>query len=62
MNQRSPDGKIIDPILQGWAGPATPPVASYAPGRWGPAEADRFLASVGRAWLDTSGGHTVVAS
>jgi glucose-6-phosphate 1-dehydrogenase len=54
--------KVIDPILQGWAGPAAPPVARYEPGSWGPAEADRLLAADGRAWLDTGGGHAVMAT
>jgi glucose-6-phosphate 1-dehydrogenase len=42
--------KLIDPILEGWAGPSAPPLASYAPGTWGPAEADRLIGSEGRTW------------
>ncbi len=42
---------LIDPILAGWQQPDAPPLAAYEPGSWGPAEADRFLARDGRAWL-----------
>ena len=42
---------IIDPILATWAGPDAPPLATYAPGTWGPAEADELLAREGRAWV-----------
>ena len=48
--------KFIDPILKGWASPATPP-AEYEPGRWGPAEADELLTRDGRAWLRGCGQH-----
>ncbi|MDX9954219.1 MAG: glucose-6-phosphate dehydrogenase [Anaerolineae bacterium] len=42
---------IIDPILATWAGPEAPPLASYSPGSWGPAEANDLLAREGRAWV-----------
>jgi glucose-6-phosphate 1-dehydrogenase len=42
--------QLIDPILEGWSGAAAPPLASYAPGSWGPAEADHLIAGQGRSW------------
>jgi len=42
---------LIDPILAEWERPDAPPLASYKPGSWGPAEADDFLAQDGRAWM-----------
>ncbi len=36
--------KLIDPVLEGWALPEAPPLATYARGSWGPAEADELLA------------------
>ena len=42
--------QLMDPILQGWEGPAAPPLAIYEPGSWGPAEADEFMARDGRVW------------
>jgi glucose-6-phosphate 1-dehydrogenase len=41
--------RFVTPILDVWAEPGTP-LASYAAGDWGPAEADRLIASEGRAW------------
>ncbi len=41
---------IIDPILKGWQTKSAPPVASYARGTWGPAEADALLKSDGHTW------------
>jgi glucose-6-phosphate 1-dehydrogenase len=35
---------LIDPILEGWAGDAAPPLVFYEAGTWGPPEADAFLA------------------
>jgi glucose-6-phosphate 1-dehydrogenase len=43
---------LIDPILQTWESDLTPPLGSYAPGTWGPAEADSLLARDGRTWLN----------
>jgi glucose-6-phosphate 1-dehydrogenase len=43
---------LIDPILQTWEAAQTPPLAGYAVGSWGPAEADKLLARDGRAWLN----------
>lgn len=42
---------LIDPIIAGWEGNSTPPLAVYEPGSWGPAEADAFIGRDGRAWL-----------
>jgi glucose-6-phosphate 1-dehydrogenase len=42
--------KVIDPILENWHQPDGPPLTFYAPGAWGPAAADRFMADVGRTW------------
>ena len=43
--------EIMDPIIQGLAGPDAPLPATYAIGSRGPGEADRFLARYGRDWL-----------
>ncbi len=48
---------IIDPILATWAGPDAPPLATYAPGTWGPEEADDVLSAQGRAWGVGCGEH-----
>jgi glucose-6-phosphate 1-dehydrogenase len=42
---------IIDSMLARWTEPDAPPLASYKPGSWGPAEADELLAGDGRSWL-----------
>lgn len=43
--------QLIDPIIEGWAqSPDAPPLSSYAPGSWGPSEADAFMARDGRVW------------
>ncbi len=42
--------RLIDPILAGWERPDAPPLVSYEPGSWGPAEAEDLLAQDGRAW------------
>jgi glucose-6-phosphate 1-dehydrogenase len=49
--------QLMDPILQGWAVPDGPRLASYKPGSWGPIEADQLLARDGRAWRMGCGGH-----
>ena len=48
---------IIDPILASWTAPDAPPLTRYAPGTWGPAEADALLAREGRAWFVECGAH-----
>jgi glucose-6-phosphate 1-dehydrogenase len=42
--------RVIDSVLQGWETEAAPPLATYAPGSWGPAEADEMLGRNGRYW------------
>jgi glucose-6-phosphate 1-dehydrogenase len=42
--------QVIDSVLQGWQTDAAPPMAQYAPGSWGPAEADELLGGNGRHW------------
>ncbi len=42
---------IIDPIIAGFNRPDAPRPYYYSEGSWGPVEADRFLATDGRAWL-----------
>jgi glucose-6-phosphate 1-dehydrogenase len=48
---------LIDPIIQTWESNHQPPVATYEPGSWGPAEADELLARDGRAWMMGSQEH-----
>ncbi len=48
---------IIDPILESWTGPDAPPLAFYAPGTWGPAEAQALLGREDRAWQVGCGAH-----
>jgi len=43
---------LIDPILQTWEVHQTPPLATYRPDSWGPAEAYDLLAHDGRRWLN----------
>lgn len=43
---------IMDPILQAWETQGTPPLETYAPNSWGPAEADALLARDGRQWIN----------
>jgi glucose-6-phosphate 1-dehydrogenase len=40
---------IVDPIIEHWSRSQVP-VALYEAGSWGPREADRFLAEIGREW------------
>jgi glucose-6-phosphate 1-dehydrogenase len=42
--------RLIDHILAGWETPQAPLLVSYAPGSWGPEEADLLLADDGRVW------------
>ena len=42
---------LVDPILQCWEQTGSPPLLSYAPGTWGPPEAEALLARDGRAWV-----------
>ncbi|MCE7986562.1 MAG: glucose-6-phosphate dehydrogenase [Caldilinea sp. CFX5] len=45
--------RLIDPILQGWSTPDTPPIVTYPKGSWGPKEADRLLSHDGHRWRVT---------
>jgi glucose-6-phosphate 1-dehydrogenase len=47
---------LIDPILHAWDSQKQP-LASYKPGSWGPAEADKLLAQDGRKWTTWDGRH-----
>jgi glucose-6-phosphate 1-dehydrogenase len=40
--------KLVDPILEGWASPAAPPLTFYESGAWGSVEADKLIAPHGR--------------
>lgn len=49
---------LIDPVMQGWeASKDAPAVVEYAPGGWGPKEADELLARDGRKWRLGCGDH-----
>ncbi len=48
---------IIDPVLRGWNAPDAPPLTTYAPGSWGPPEADALLFRGGHAWQSGCGDH-----
>jgi glucose-6-phosphate 1-dehydrogenase len=41
--------ELIDPILRGWEANYAP-LPRYAPGSWGPAQADELIARDGRRW------------
>ena len=43
--------RLMDPLIYGWENAeSAPPMASYAPGSWGPAAADTLLSRSGRVW------------
>lgn len=48
--------RLIDFILHGWEMPQAPPMAKYAPGSWGPVEAEQLLEE-SREWQLGCGGH-----
>jgi glucose-6-phosphate 1-dehydrogenase len=48
---------IVDPVMADWAGSDALPLTFYAPGSWGPTEADELLAREGRAWRVGCEGH-----
>ncbi len=48
---------VIDPVLTGWEKSNTPPLAHYAPGTWGPEDAEAFMRRDGRDWWHICGGH-----
>jgi glucose-6-phosphate 1-dehydrogenase len=49
--------RLIDPVVEGWEAPDAPPLPTYAPGGWGPAEADELLARDGHHWRLGCGEH-----
>jgi glucose-6-phosphate 1-dehydrogenase len=43
--------QLVDPLIESWqTSPEAPPLAEYAPGSWGPREADGLLAKRGHQW------------
>ncbi len=44
--------RIIDPLLKGWQDQPGLPVHTYAPGSWGPAEADQLLRGDTHQWRE----------
>ena len=45
------DQDTVDPIITGWlSAPDAPPLTTYAPGSWGPVEADQLLARADHLW------------
>ncbi|MFN8379885.1 MAG: glucose-6-phosphate dehydrogenase [Anaerolineae bacterium] len=42
--------KLIDSVVAGWKRRDAPPLVTYKPGTWGPAEADALLARDNRVW------------
>ena len=42
--------KIVDPLIHVWEQHDPSPMPEYAPGSWGPKEADALLAQDGRTW------------
>ncbi len=51
--------QLIDPVIKACESPGAPPMAIYAPGSWGPAEADALMARDGRAWRMGCSAHGV---
>ncbi|MBA3616547.1 MAG: glucose-6-phosphate dehydrogenase [Rubrobacteraceae bacterium] len=49
--------RLIDPVLEVWETGATPPLATYETGSWGPKEAEALIARDGHAWLRSCGNH-----
>lgn len=47
--------KVIDPILSGWQTADAPPLMTYEPGSWGPADADALLFRNGDTWQSGCG-------
>ncbi len=48
---------IIDPIVEGWHKHRQPPLTTYQPGSWGPAEADQLMAREDRRWWQGCADH-----
>ena len=49
--------RLMDPIIEGWEDPDSGALSTYAPGTWGPEEADQLLAEDGRTWRMNCGLH-----
>jgi glucose-6-phosphate 1-dehydrogenase len=43
---------LVTPLLRAWEAAARDGLTYYPAGSWGPAEADRFIQAVGRAWVN----------
>lgn len=41
---------LISPVHERWSASRESRIPAYEAGEWGPAEADRFLATEGRRW------------
>jgi glucose-6-phosphate 1-dehydrogenase len=41
---------LVDKILKGWESEAAPPLVTYEPGSWGPAESAQLIAHDGYSW------------
>ncbi|MCC7406826.1 MAG: glucose-6-phosphate dehydrogenase [Phycisphaeraceae bacterium] len=44
--------RIVQPVLNTWAGDTEASLPTYAAGTWGPTDADYFMAKQGRQWLN----------
>jgi glucose-6-phosphate 1-dehydrogenase len=49
--------ELLDPILNVWKEPATPPLYGYDAGSWGPSAVDQLLIRDGRNWIRVCGLH-----
>jgi len=48
---------LVTPILEEWESQKTPPLTTYEPGSWGPAQAEEFMFKDGREWYEAYSGH-----
>ncbi len=44
--------RVVDPVIAAWEGSPPKDLPNYAAGSWGPAAADRLIASAGSAWRE----------
>ena len=44
--------RVVQPVLDAWGASPPPEFPNYAAGTWGPAAADRMLASEGHSWFE----------
>ncbi|MBK7595289.1 MAG: glucose-6-phosphate dehydrogenase [Gemmatimonadetes bacterium] len=49
--------RLLDPVIAAWEGDRERRLGSYAPGSWGPLEADQLLARAGHQWRAGCGHH-----